>query len=217
MSTRVRDTGIGVAADMLARMFEPFTQADDSLHRSRGGLGLGLALVKGLAELHGGTVEARSDGLGRGTEIIVWLPLAREEVEAPHHPPVARARARSSRVLVIEDNPDAAETLREMLEMWGHEVDVADNGRRGVERARAFRPDIILCDIGLPEMDGYEVARAIRCDPTHASAVLVALTGYALPDDQRRAADAGFEFHIAKPVSVPQIEDVLARAAVRSA
>ncbi|HET8542407.1 MAG TPA: PAS domain S-box protein [Anaeromyxobacter sp.] len=213
----VRDTGIGVAADMLGRMFEPFTQADDSLHREWGGLGLGLALVKGLVELHGGAVEARSGGVGRGTEIVVLLHLARGEDVAPPPPPAAPLHGRSAtRVLVIEDNPDAAETLRQMLELWGHEVSVAHDGRQGVEQARAFRPDAILCDIGLPEMDGYEVARAIRADPDLASTVLVALTGYALPDDQRRALAAGFELHLAKPLSGPKIEEMLARAVATS-
>jgi two-component system CheB/CheR fusion protein len=208
----VRDTGIGITVDMLARMFEPFTQADESLHRTRGGLGLGLALVKGLVEMHGGSVEARSDGIGRGTEVVVRLPLAPPAAEAPPAATTAAGPSRPRRILVIEDNLDAAETLRDMLELWGHVVAVAHAGRQGIERASSFEPEIVLCDIGLPEMDGYEVARAMRADARVGSPVLVALTGYALPEDQRRAAEAGFELHVAKPVSVAQMEDMLARA-----
>jgi two-component system CheB/CheR fusion protein len=208
----VRDTGIGVTADMLARMFEPFTQADESLHRTRGGLGLGLALVKGLVEMHGGSVEARSDGIGRGTEVVVRLPPAPPSEEARPAATAAAGPSRARRILVIEDNVDAAETLRDMLELWGHVVAVAHAGRQGIERARCFEPEIVLCDIGLPEMDGYDVARVMRADARVGSPVLVALTGYALPEDQRRAAEAGFELHVAKPVSIAQMEDMLARA-----
>jgi two-component system CheB/CheR fusion protein len=210
VSLRVRDTGIGISPEMLLSVFEPFTQADESLHRSRGGLGLGLALVKGLVEMHGGTVEARSDGIGRGAELIVRLPLASDGAGAREPTPEPRPPIRPRRVLIIEDNLDAAETLREMLEMDGHRVEVAHDGRAGLEKARASRPDVVLCDIGLPEMDGYGVARAIRSDPTLASTFLVALTGYALPEDQRRAAQAGFDRHLAKPVSLAQLEEALA-------
>jgi len=209
---RVRDDGVGIAPEMLARMFQPFTQADDSLHRSRGGLGLGLALVKGLVELHGGAVEARSGGPGSGAELVVRLPLAPEKPILQGGPPTRAAPMRSLRVLIVEDNVDAAETLRELLLMWGHEVEVAHDGAAGVELARAFRPEILLCDIGLPVMDGYEVARAIRADPALASTFLVAVTGYALPEDQRRAAEAGFSRHLAKPVAVETIEELLATA-----
>ncbi len=212
VAIRVRDSGIGISADMMGRLFEPFAQADESLHRSRGGLGLGLALVKGLVELHGGAVEARSDGVGRGTELIVRLRLAEGGGQARANSASAEP-VRPRRILVIEDNLDAAETLREMLEMRGHLVEVTHDGRRGIEKARAFRPDVVLCDIGLPEMDGYAVARAIRSDASVASTVLVALTGYALPDDQRRAAEAGFDAHVAKPASIEQILGVVSAGA----
>ncbi|HEX9402586.1 MAG TPA: PAS domain S-box protein [Anaeromyxobacter sp.] len=208
----VRDTGAGIAPEMLGRLFEPFTQADDSLHRSRGGLGLGLSLVKGLVELHGGSAVARSEGVGRGAELIVRLRLVAAREEAPRPPIIGPARLPPRRVLVIEDNPDAATTLREMLEIGGHEAEITHDGRAGIEKARAFRPEIILCDIGLPDMDGYAVARAIRSDPTLDLTLLVALTGYALPEDRRQAAEAGFDRHFAKPVSVAQIEEVLSTA-----
>ena len=206
----VRDDGAGIAPELLHLVFEAFTQGETTLARSRGGLGLGLALVKGLVELHGGSVEARSDGPGRGAEFLVRLPLAPER-PALNEPARAAATAMSQRrVLVIEDNIDAAETLQEMLRLWGHEVAVAHDGRAGLDEARTFKPDVVLCDIGLPVMDGYQVARAIRNDPALASTFLVALTGYALAEDRRRAAAAGFDRHLAKPVPIDAIEDVLA-------
>jgi len=206
----VRDTGVGIPHELLEHLFEPFTQADQSLHRERGGLGLGLALVKGLMELQGGGVEARSEGLGRGAELIIRLPLAASGGDAGQQMPIAPAPLTPRRVLVIEDNVDAAETLRTMLEIDGHQAEVAHDGREGIERARAFRPDIILCDIGLPEVDGYAVARALRSDPAMASVILIAVSGYALPEDQRRASEAGFDRHIGKPASTDQIREVLA-------
>jgi signal transduction histidine kinase/CheY-like chemotaxis protein len=208
----VRDTGIGIAPELLPNVFEPFTQADDTLHRSLGGLGLGLALVKGLVELHGGRVAARSDGAGLGAEIAFELPLLADAAAPRAAEPAASVRAGCRRILVVEDNPDSAETLREVLGLAGHEVECARDGREGVETARAFVPDVVLCDIGLPEMDGYAVARALRADPATAGAMLVALTGYALPDDQRRAAEAGFDRHLAKPVSLDDLDAVLAAA-----
>ncbi len=211
---RVRDTGVGISPQMLPRVFEPFTQADDSLHRSAGGLGLGLALVRGLTELQGGTVEARSAGQDRGAEFMVRFPLvdAPPRRAAPEPQPV---RPACRRVLVVEDNVDAAETLRVLLEMNGHEVDVAHDGMEGLAHAHAFRPDLVLCDLGLPELDGYAVARALRADPELGSATLVAVSGYALPDDQRRALESGFDLHLAKPVPIQQIEEVLAGPARR--
>ena len=211
---RVRDDGLGIAPELLGRIFDPFTQGDDSLHRSRGGLGVGLSLVKGFVELHGGSVEARSGGPGRGAEFLIRLPVAPER-PALRGPPRTAVTMPRRRVLVIEDNLDAAETLRDVLLTWDHEVEVANDGREGVEKARAFRPDVVLCDIGLPVMDGYEVARALRADPALASAFLVAVTGYALPEDQLRAAEAGFDRHLGKPVPMDDIEEVLATAPQR--
>jgi two-component system CheB/CheR fusion protein len=205
---RVRDEGVGIPAELLDRLFEPFMQAEEGLHRGRGGLGLGLALVKGFIDLHGGSVEARSDGPGRGAEFVLRLPVAPEQ-PALSEPFTAAVTMPRRRVLVIEDNDDAAETLREVLLMWDQEVEVARDGKAGVEKARAFRPDVVLCDIGLPVMDGYEVARAIRADPALAPVFLVAVTGYALPEDLRRAAEAGFDRHLAKPVPIDRIAELL--------
>jgi two-component system CheB/CheR fusion protein len=212
---RVRDDGVGIDPALLERIFEPFTQADESLHRSRGGLGLGLALVKGVVELHGGSVVAQSEGRGRGAEFVVRLPTAADGAPAPRAAPGAAAPPR--RVLVVEDHLDAAETLGELLRAWHHEVAIAHDGREGLEKARAFRPDVVLCDLGLPVIDGYEVAREIRTDPALAPAFLVALTGYALAEDERRASEAGFDRHLAKPVSAEQLQEVLRETGPRAA
>lgn len=196
---RVRDTGVGISPAILPHIFEPFTQADSSLERTLGGLGLGLSLVKGLVGLHDGEVRAESH-VGVGSEFIITLPL---DAGGPLSPPAAvepKAPLISPRrVLVIEDNEDVADTMREMLTMDGYVVEVAATGPAGVETARRFRPEIVLCDIGLPGMDGYAVARALRADPA-MSARLIALTGYGREDDQARARAAGFDLHVTKPV-----------------
>jgi signal transduction histidine kinase/CheY-like chemotaxis protein len=212
---RVRDDGMGIPAGLLGRVFEPFMQADTTLHRSRGGLGLGLSLVKRLVELHGGQVEARSEGPDRGSEFVVRLPRVLEGPVAQDERRLAPDGMPRRRVLVIEDNVDAADVLREMLLIWDHEVEVARDGREGLLKARSFRPDLVLCDIGLPGMDGYEVAEAIRSDPSIASTYLVAITGYASPDDERKVARAGFHRYLPKPVPVDVIEDVLLSAPSR--
>ena len=205
------DDGIGIAPEMLPHVFEPFRQADESLHRGTGGLGLGLALVEGLVELHGGRIDARSLGLGKGADFTLALPLLPDAPSAPAESPPRRALPRR-RVLVIEDNVDAAETLRQVLELNDQEVAVAHDGLEGLEKARALKPDVVLCDIGLPGLSGYEVARRIRSDPT-LRPTLVALTGYALADDQRRAFEAGFDHHLAKPFELAALERVLAGSA----
>jgi two-component system CheB/CheR fusion protein len=208
---RVRDTGAGLDPEMLARLFAPFTQAERTLDRSKGGLGLGLALVKGLIELHGGEVAVHSEGLGQGTEFLVRLPI----IPAPHvlrpEPAAAPPPPARRRVLIIEDNLDAALSLYEALELGGHEVAVAHQGPEGLAKAAELRPDVILCDIGLPGMDGYEVARRLRADPALAGVLLVALSGYALPEDLQRAAAAGFDRHIAKPPSLEQLDELVAK------
>jgi PAS domain S-box-containing protein len=213
---RVRDTGIGIAPDVLPRVFEAFAQADATLDRSKGGLGLGLALVKGLVELHGGTVSVESEGLGTGAEFTLRFPL-----EAAWMPATAPVRAGATnggarRVLVIEDNVDAANSLREVLELGDRSVEVAYSGAQGIEKARAFRPDVVLCDIGLPGMDGYAVARAMRGDPELSRVSLVALTGYALPEDVTKARAAGFDGHLAKPPTIEALERVLSEHRTKS-
>ncbi len=210
---RVRDTGVGIPGDVLPRLFQPFTQAESSLARTGGGLGLGLSLVKGLVELHGGTVRAASGGEGEGAELTVELPLEgllTSVAPQPRDLPVGPPR----RVLVVEDNEDAAETLADVLRLGGHDVEVARDGMEGLRRAAEWRPDVVLCDIGLPGVDGYEVARRLRADAAvERGTLLVALTGYALPEDLRRAHDAGFDAHLSKPARLEDIEAILARAA----
>jgi CheY-like chemotaxis protein len=198
-------------AETLERLFQPFVQADQSLDRAKGGLGLGLALVKGLVEMHGGRVTARSEGPGKGSTFEIRLALLGEKMAAPRPAPPA-AQAASRRVLVIEDNLDAARSLSDALELCGHHVAVASTGQEGLARAHQFRPEVVLCDIGLPGMDGYEVARAFAADERLRGTYLVALTGYALPEDVRRASEAGFRQHIAKPPSLEQLEQLLATA-----
>jgi two-component system CheB/CheR fusion protein len=206
----VRDTGAGIAADVLERLFQPFTQAPQTVDRARGGLGLGLSMVKGLVELHGGKVKMASAGVGHGSELTITLPV----VTAPV-PAVTRREVPSSlrrRIFVIEDNADAADTLSAVLTVIGHEVEVAYDGTSALEQARKFGPDIVLCDIGLPGMDGYEVARAFRADKLLRDVYMVALSGYALPEDLRRASEAGFNRHVAKPPSMQQLTQVIAAA-----
>ena len=205
---RVLDNGAGIEPALLRRLFQPFMQAEATLDRSKGGLGLGLALVKGLVEMHGGEVCAHSDGPGKGTELIVELPLdATSALTA--HPNTTGQETRSRRVLIIEDNIDAADSLRAVLEISAHEVEVAHRGPEGLAKARHFQPEIVLCDIGLPGMDGYEVARAFRADETLKDIFLVALSGYALPEDLQRAREAGFARHLAKPPSIEKIQALL--------
>jgi len=206
---RVQDTGVGIPKELLRYLFDPFMQVESTIDRSRGGLGLGLALVKGVVEMHSGSVEPHSEGLGCGAEFIVKLP-----VEAAPSPSVREAKVASAplpprRVLVVEDNVDAALSLRDVLILCGHEVEVAYNGCDGLEKARAFNPDVVICDIGLPGMDGYAVAKALRADEKLCSARLIALSGYAQPEDLRRSAAAGFDTHISKPASIQAIEEAL--------
>ncbi|MBI5545393.1 MAG: PocR ligand-binding domain-containing protein [Deltaproteobacteria bacterium] len=205
---RVSDTGVGLPPELLGRLFLPFMQADATLDRSKGGLGLGLALVKGLVELHGGGVCARSDGPGRGAEFVVRLPLAVEGA-ATAEPCRANAQPAGRRVLIIEDNVDAADSLRDVLELAAHEVAVAYNGPEGLAKARELHPEIVLCDIGLPGMDGFEIARAFKADENLRACFLIALSGYALPEDLQRASEAGFERHLAKPLSLERLEELL--------
>jgi PAS domain S-box-containing protein len=209
---RVRDDGVGMNAETLQHAFEPFVQAAQTIDRTRGGLGLGLALVKGLVELHDGSVEASSAGEGQGAELTVRLPLAAAIPISSERPPASKPAARGLRVLIVEDNVDAAHSLREALELAGHEVvAVAHDGAAGVRAAREHGPDVVLCDLGLPGLDGFDVARALRAadDPRLRSAFLVAVSGYALAEDRSKAKRAGFDRHLAKPASLERLQTLL--------
>lgn len=208
---RVRDTGRGIPQDMLQDIFGLFTQVDTTLDRSAGGLGLGLTLVKRLVEMHGGQVTAFSEGPGRGSEFTLHFPRfhphAAPPAELPAPEPVMTA-VRSLRVLVVDDNVDASQTLSDLLEIWGHETRVAFDGHGALAVAAEFGPDVVLLDIGLPGLDGYEVARRLRSFRA-PSPILVAVTGYGQEEDQRRAAEAGFRHHLTKPVEPSVLERLL--------
>jgi PAS domain S-box-containing protein len=211
----VRDTGIGIPADLMPLIFDLFTQGERPLDRSQGGLGVGLTLVHKLVELHGGQIQAFSAGAGQGSEFVVHLPILveRPRPERPlkkedKKPAVAAAQRR---VLIVEDNVDAAEILAAYLRMGGHDVRVALNGPAALQAATAFRPEVVLLDIGLPGMTGYEVARRLRQSPELETALLVALTGYAQSEDRHRASEAGFDHHLAKPVDPGTLKTLLAQ------
>jgi PAS domain S-box-containing protein len=208
---RVRDTGVGIAPDLLPHVFDLFTQADRSLDRSQGGLGVGLALVKRLVELHNGTVEARSDGIGRGSEFIVRLPvLSYTTSQAPAAPvPSSKPAARGWRVLVVDDNEDSAEMMAKLLKRTGHDVRTAYTGTAALDVAAAHQPDAVLLDIGLPEINGYEVARRLRLLPHLKDVKLVAMTGYGQDTDRQLAREAGFDSHLTKPVDFEKVQEVL--------
>jgi PAS domain S-box-containing protein len=207
----VRDTGIGIESEILTHVFEPFIQSDHSIDRSRGGLGLGLALVKGLVELHGGEVRAESDGLGRGSEFTLRLPLE-EPVAAQNQPAAIRKESSCARrILIIEDNQEAALTTRMFLEGAGHIVEVAHTGPEGIDAAQRFRPEVVLCDIGLPGFDGYAVARILRQNTELKGLYMIAVSGYGQGDDQQRARLEGFDLHMTKPINFNDLEDALAR------
>jgi signal transduction histidine kinase len=206
----VEDRGIGFEPDKGARLFEPFLQINPTLERNAGGLGMGLTIVKRLAELHGGSVEAVSAGLGMGARFVVRLPLAGVSKEAapdPQRAPVARRR-RS--VVVIEDNPDIRDTLQMLLEIWGHEFAMASDGAAGIELVLRNRPQVALIDIGLPGMNGYDIARTIRQRLANGAIRLIAVTGYGQPADRDLALEAGFNAHLLKPIKPEILERMLA-------
>jgi PAS domain S-box-containing protein len=210
----VRDTGIGIPADHLPKVFEMFSQVDSALERTHGGLGIGLSLVKGLVQMHGGTVTARSDGAGSGSEFVVRLPLLVEPPSAPHpertEPAAGPPTGPKRRILVADDNPDSVESLATLLSIVGHEVNAAHDGQAAVELAEALRPDVILLDIGMPRLNGYEAARRIREREWGRGVVLVALTGWGQEEDKRRAEAAGFDHHFTKPVAPEALWKLLA-------
>jgi PAS domain S-box-containing protein len=206
----VRDNGLGIPAEMLGKVFELFTQIDGTLERSQGGLGIGLTLVRRLVEMHGGRVDARSEGQGHGSEFVVRLPAvlatpANDEGETREHGRIAHRR----RILVVDDNRDSAISLGMMLELMGSEVRTAHDGFEALQAAEVFRPDVALLDIGLPGLNGYEVARRIRAQPWGRDVVLLALTGWGQEEDKRRSKEAGFNFHMVKPVEPADLEKLL--------
>jgi two-component system CheB/CheR fusion protein len=213
---RVRDTGAGIAPELLPRVFDLFIQAERTLARSEGGLGIGLTMVRRLVEMHGGTVEAHSEGLGRGSEFVVWLPaIDPPDTEATvsrvaHTSGAPVAPPRRKTVLIVEDNPDASQSLGELLELWGHSVCHAVDGESALRLAPSVKPDVVLLDIGLPGIDGYEVAAQLRRSGSVEGATLIALTGYGREEDRRRAGAAGFDRHLTKPLDPDLLRSVLA-------
>jgi signal transduction histidine kinase/ActR/RegA family two-component response regulator len=211
----VRDNGVGIPPDMLRKVFDMFTQVERSLERSQGGLGIGLTLVRRLVQLHGGSVEAKSAGLGQGAEFIVRLPEhAAPALPAPSEPePQAMAQDRPRhRILIADDNRDAADSLAVMLSVVGHEVRTAYDGQQALELAETFTPDLALLDIGMPRMNGYDAARAIRARPFGHDMLLVALTGWGQPEDKQRSQLAGFDHHLVKPVDPSVLDRLLSTA-----
>lgn len=214
----VRDGGIGLAPDSLQSIFDLFSQADVPLARSHGGLGVGLTLVRRLVELHGGDVEAESAGPGEGSAFTVWLPLASKPVRDTAGAGVAAAASRTDgdarkRILLVEDNDDAQTVLTMLLELWGHEVNSAKDGLAGIAAAMRDRPDVALIDLGLPGVDGFEVARRIRGTREGEGMLLVALTGYGAPADRDRALAAGFDVHVVKPIEPAKLRELVSGAA----
>jgi PAS domain S-box-containing protein len=216
---RVRDTGMGISADMLPKIFEPFTQVEQTLDRAQGGLGIGLTLVRRLVEIHGGSVRAFSEGRGRGSEFVVRLPVL---LEAPPPRPAngvsgAKDAKPSRRILIVDDNKDSAESLAMLMRLLGHDVHTAHDGEAGLHAAAQFDPDIVLLDIGLPRLDGLEVARRLRGDLGLRDALLIAMTGYGQDEDRRRSQGAGFDAHLVKPVDFNELQALLERGVAATA
>jgi signal transduction histidine kinase/CheY-like chemotaxis protein len=210
---RVRDTGVGIDPRTLPRIFDPFVQADQSSDRSAGGLGLGLTLVKRLVELHGGTVAASSAGPGRGSEFAVRIPRMSDAAAGAHGTGPEQQPRRARDILIIEDNLDFRDGLRILLESWGHRVQEAATGFRGLEIIRASHPEIVLVDLGLPDLDGYAVAETVRAAPGGHAVLLVAITGYGGAHARRRSKEVGFDAHLTKPVNLRALERIISSLA----
>ena len=210
---RVVDNGVGIPPDMLNEVFDMFTQVNRTLDRSQGGLGIGLSLVRRLTELHGGEVTADSKGLGHGSTFTVRLPLiaAPEPTPDGETPRCEPAKARSLRVLIVDDIPDVADVLKMLLDLEGFDTQVAYAGPAALKIAREFKPDVVMCDIGLPGMDGHEIARRLRSDPTIVPATLIALTGWGAESEMRRTRESGFDFHLVKPVDANALMELLSK------
>ncbi len=210
----VKDSGVGISAGLLPHIFELFSQADRTPDRAQGGLGLGLALVKSLVELHGGIVSAYSTGVGMGSEFTLQLPQLRESVSESDMqtdnltPAVANT---SLHLIVVDDNADAADTIAMLLENLGYSVSVEYEAHGALERARVEAPQVLMLDVGLPDMDGYELARRLRAMPQTATSTLIALTGYGQEDDRDRSRAAGFDYHFVKPADLMELAALLAK------
>ena len=213
VAIEVQDNGIGMEAGLAATAFDLFTQAKRTPDRSSGGLGLGLALVKSLTELHGGQVSCKSPGLGKGSTFSVYLPrqVDGKGDQAPPHSGLVAAQARASlRILVVDDNEDAAEMIAMLLTALGHQVMVEHSSHKALERARREVPQVCVLDIGLPEMDGIELAKRLRAQPETARVLLIAVTGYGQDQDRRQTRAAGFDHHLVKPADIGQLSAILA-------
>jgi CheY-like chemotaxis protein len=207
----VRDDGIGISPEMLPRIFDMFTQVDRSLERSQGGLGIGLSLVRRLLDMHDGTIEANSNGSDQESEFVVRLPLIPQPLETPPRiDGIARTSLSGSRILVVDDNKDSADSLGMLLRLKGNEIRTAHDGLEAVRVAETFHPELVLLDIGLPKLNGYDVARRIRQQPWSPDVILVALTGWGQDEDRRHSKEAGFNFHIVKPLELSDLETLLA-------
>ncbi len=215
---KVRDEGIGIEPALLPRIFDLFVQADNSLARSRGGMGMGLTLVKRLVEMHGGTVSARSEGPGKGSEFVVRLPTARAAETAVRTPSAETAQPQGARrVLVVDDNVDAAESMALILKMSGYETQCAYDGPSAIDAAQYYHPDVVVLDIGLPGMTGYEVAQKLRAQPQFRDTPIIAVTGYGQEEDRSRSRQAGFDHHLTKPVSPEVLQSFLSKGRTHTA
>jgi len=208
---RVIDTGLGIPAEMLDRIFEPFTQVEPSITRGHGGLGIGLTLVQRLAEMHGGSVHAASAGPGKGSTFTLRLPRIEAPSSVRAERPSAATDGVARRILVVDDNRDSAASLADLLRLWGHDVELAHDGPEALLRAERVKPEVVLLDIGLPGMDGYRVAQRLRSELGLPGMVLIALTGFGQHEDRRRAFEAGFDHHLTKPVHPPALRKMIER------
>ena len=206
---------MGISQETLSTLWDMFSQVRDTLDKAQGGLGIGLSLVKKLVQMHGGSVGADSEGLGKGSTFTVRLPLIPANVDVARTVPAPKGIGPNSsggrRVLVVDDNKDGAKTLGMFLKLHGHEIATAFSGPLALETAQTFKPEVVLLDIGLPGMDGYEVARRLRADPEAAGVVLIALTGWGSESDKQKSNEAGFDLHLTKPVDVKEVQGILAR------
>jgi PAS domain S-box-containing protein len=213
---RVQDSGVGIAPDFLPRIFDLFTQGDRSLDRARDGLGIGLTLARRLVEMHGGTIEAHSEGIGKGSEFVIRLPALLQAAPPDAEPArAAGSTGRSLRILVVDDSADTAETMGTLLEMAGHTIQLAHSGPAALEAAAASPPDVVILDIGLPGLDGFQVAQRLRENPAMKDVTLIAASGYGQEEDLRRSREAGIDRHLVKPIDLRELQDLLAAVASR--